>query len=159
LTPQYRPRTPNGFGSILCNGSFPPYRAQTSNEAPNFETAGTLSTGSEFPFSPADLKDFKPRYVIVDNDLYGAVPGRRAESFDGNLGRKGRSARAESERGNSFSSLGKFLGELKKFDRRLPGAALKDPNTMAQFIFHHSMIYRISKRAYLHYRAFSHREK
>jgi hypothetical protein len=63
------------------------------------------------------------------------------------------------ERGNSFSSLRGFLGELRKFDRRLPLAALKDPNTMAQFIFYHSMIYRISKRAYLHYRAFSHREK
>jgi glycosyltransferase involved in cell wall biosynthesis len=63
------------------------------------------------------------------------------------------------ERGNSFSSLGKFLGELKKFDRRLPGAALKDPNTMAQFIFYHSMIYRVSKRGYLRYRAFSQRER
>jgi len=67
--------------------------------------------------------------------------------------------RAEGERGIFFSSLGKFLGELKKFARRLPGAALKDPHTMGQFIFYHFMIYRISTRAYLHDRAFSHREK
>ena len=63
------------------------------------------------------------------------------------------------ERGNSFSSLVKFLGDLKKFDRRLPLAALKDPNMMAQFIFYHSVIYRIFKKVYLHYRAFSHRKR
>ena len=97
MTPQYRPRMPNGFGSILCYGSFPPYRAQTSNKTPNFETARTLSTGTEFSFFPENLKDFKPHYVIVDNYLYGAVPDRRAESFDGNLGRKGRGAGAEAE--------------------------------------------------------------
>jgi glycosyltransferase involved in cell wall biosynthesis len=63
-----------------------------------------------------------------------------------------------SERGNSFSSLGKFLGELRKFDRRLPWAALKDPNTMTQFVFYHSMVYRMLKKGYLRYRAISHRQ-
>jgi hypothetical protein len=97
LTRQYRPQTPNGFGSISCYGSLPLYRAQTSNEAPNFETARTLSTGSEFSFFPENLKDFKPHYVFFDNYLYGAVPDRRAESFDGNLGRKGTGAGAQAE--------------------------------------------------------------
>ena len=93
LTPQYRPRTSNGFCSILSYGSFSPYRAQTSNEAPNFETARKLLTGSEVPFFPKNLKDFKPHYIIVDNNLYGAVSDRRPESFDGNLSRKGSGGR------------------------------------------------------------------
>ena len=64
-----------------------------------------------------------------------------------------------SERGNSFSSLRGFLRDLRKFDRRLPWAALKDPNTMAQFVFYQSIIYRILKKGYLRYRAISHRQK
>ncbi len=61
------------------------------------------------------------------------------------------------EKGNSFSSLKGFLAELRKFDRRLPGAALKDPTTLAQFVFYHSVIYRILKTVYLRYRVLSRR--
>ncbi len=58
------------------------------------------------------------------------------------------------ENGNSISSLRAFLGELAKFDPRLPRAALLDPNTMVQFIFYESAVYSILKRAYLRYRAY-----
>jgi glycosyltransferase involved in cell wall biosynthesis len=61
------------------------------------------------------------------------------------------------ERGNSWASLRAFLGELKKFDRRLPWAALRDPNTMAQFILYDSSAYRLLKRLYLRYRALAQR--
>ena len=63
------------------------------------------------------------------------------------------------EKGNSWASLRDFLAELRKFDRRLPWAALRDPNTMAQFLFYNSLAYRFFKKIYLQYRAFSHREE
>ena len=63
------------------------------------------------------------------------------------------------ENGNSLPSLSRFLRELKKFDRRLPLAALRDPNTMAQFVFYHSVIYRILKKGYLRYRALANRAR
>ena len=63
------------------------------------------------------------------------------------------------EKGNSWASLKGFLAELKKFDRRLPCASLRDPNTMAQFVFYGSFIHRFLKRIYLRYRAFSQRLK
>jgi glycosyltransferase involved in cell wall biosynthesis len=61
------------------------------------------------------------------------------------------------EKGNSWASLRGFLAELKKFDRRLPWAALRDPNTMAQFILYDTLTYRFLKRLYLRFRALAHR--
>jgi len=61
------------------------------------------------------------------------------------------------EKGNSWSSLRGFLAELKKFDPRLPWAALRDPNTMAQFIFYDTFIYRFLKKLYLRLRVLAHR--
>lgn len=60
------------------------------------------------------------------------------------------------EKGKSWASLRGFLAELKKFDRRLPWAALRDPNTMAQFILYDTLAYRFLKRLYLRYRALAH---
>jgi glycosyltransferase involved in cell wall biosynthesis len=61
------------------------------------------------------------------------------------------------EKGNSWSSLRSFLTELKKFDPRLPWAALRDPNTMAQFILYDTFAYRFLKKLYLRFRALAHR--
>ena len=63
------------------------------------------------------------------------------------------------EKGNSWASFRGFLAELKKIDRRLPWAVLKDPNTMAQFVSYNTFLHRFLKKIYLHYRAFSHRER
>jgi glycosyltransferase involved in cell wall biosynthesis len=63
------------------------------------------------------------------------------------------------EKGNSWASLRGFLAELKKFDRRLPWAILKDPNTMAQFVFYDTLVHCLLKKTYLRYRAFCHRER
>ena len=59
------------------------------------------------------------------------------------------------ENGNSFGSFRLFLKELRKFDRRLPYAALSDGNTMTQFLFYGTPVYQILKRIYMKYRAWS----
>jgi glycosyltransferase involved in cell wall biosynthesis len=61
------------------------------------------------------------------------------------------------EKGNSWTSLRGFLAELKKFDPRLPRTALLDPNTMAQFIFYDTFVYRFLKKLYLRFRALAQR--
>jgi glycosyltransferase involved in cell wall biosynthesis len=62
-----------------------------------------------------------------------------------------------SEKGNSLASFSGFLADLKKFDRRLPWAALRDPNTVAQFVFYNTFVHRFLKKIYLRYRALAHR--
>jgi hypothetical protein len=62
------------------------------------------------------------------------------------------------EKGNSWASFRGFLADLKKFDRRLPWAALRDPNTVAQFIFYNTFVHRFLKKLYLRYRALAHRK-
>jgi len=56
------------------------------------------------------------------------------------------------ERGKSLSSLFFFLKELKKFDKRLPLETIFDINTMTQFIFYNTKIYRVLEKVYLSYR-------
>ncbi len=62
------------------------------------------------------------------------------------------------EKGNSLASLREFLAELRKFDRRLTWLALSDPNTMTQFIFYDTFVYRFLKNVYLQYRTLHYRQ-
>ena len=93
LIPKHRSPTHEGVFSIFPQGSFPPYRAQTSNEGPSFETARNLSAIPAVPSPPINLKDLKPHLIHVDMNPCGAVPGRRPESSGADWSRIGRGGR------------------------------------------------------------------